>query len=231
MDKRYVFPPAELPVVAVEGRTALFPVHRIYCVAQNYAEHAREMGSSGREKPRFFAKPADAACAGGPLPFPAQTQNLHHEVELVVALGRAGHHVSPAQAEDMVFGYAVGCDLTRRDLQAAAKKVGGPWTTAKGFDRSAPVSAIRLRAACAGVGAAAISLAVNGELRQQGSTAEMIWNVPEVIAELSRYFELQPGDLVFTGTPAGVGPLQPGDAVSCRIESVGTLDFSLALPG
>lgn len=228
VEKEFVIAPPPTPVVAVRGSAKVFPVHRVYCVAQNYAEHAREMGSTGREKPRFFAKPADAVCAGGVLPFPSCTENLHHEVELVVALGRGGHQVTPVRAEDMVFGYAVGCDLTRRDLQAVSRETGGPWTTAKGFDRSAPLSAIVPNDECPDAGCSTISLAVNGELRQQGTTADMIWNVPEVISELSQYFELQAGDLVFTGTPAGVGPLHAGDEVTCRIDAVGSLAFSLA---
>lgn len=228
--QQWLVEPAPRPAVQVEGQNGAFPVHRIYCVAQNYAEHAREMGSTGREKPRFFAKPADAVCLDRDIPYPPATANLHHEVELVIAIGRPGFRVSPEEAVSMVFGYAVGVDLTRRDLQAGAKEARGPWTTAKGFDRSAPVSPIRPIDACGSISDAAIALAVNGSARQQGTTADMIWNAEEVIAELSQYFELQAGDLVFTGTPAGVGPLNPGDRVEARIEGVGALDFIIT-PG
>jgi fumarylpyruvate hydrolase len=219
--------PPPRPVLPVEGIDLEFPVHRVYCVGQNYAEHAREMGSSGRKPPFFFAKPADAVTTQTALPFPAMTQNLHHEVELVVALGRAGRDVGLDEARELIYGYAVGVDLTRRDLQAAAKAKGRPWATAKGFDRSAPVSAIRPASLSGHPDEAEITLSVNGRERQHGSTADMIWSVPEIIAELSRYFELVPGDLIFTGTPAGVGPLEPGDRVECAVDGVGRLQFSI----
>ena len=217
----------EVPSVSVDGSEARFPVRRIYCVGQNYADHAREMGSSGREKPMFFDKPADAVTTAGEIPYPPGTKNLHHEVELVVALEKGGRDLSVEAAADCIFGYAVGVDLTRRDLQAEAKQAGKPWTAAKGFDHSAPVSPIRPAAAAGDVQSADITLAVNGLVRQQGNIAEMIWSVPEVIAELSRLFELKAGDLVFTGTPAGVGALEPGDVVGCRIDGVGTLAFTI----
>jgi len=223
----WIFAPTPRPGVPVEGRAERFPVHRIYCVGQNYAEHAREMGSSGREPPVFFDKPADAVTTAREIPYPPRTENLHHEVELVVALGAGGRDLEPEQARESVFGYAVGVDLTRRDLQAAAKKRGGPWTTAKGFDSSAPVSAIRPVAIAGHPDHAAIRLAVNGVMRQQGDTADMTWSVPELLAELSRYVELKAGDLVFTGTPAGVGPLERGDLVGCAIEGVGTVSFTV----
>jgi fumarylpyruvate hydrolase len=217
----------EVPSVSVDGSEARFPVRRIYCVGQNYADHAREMGSSGREKPMFFDKPADAVTTAGEIPYPPGTKNLHHEVELVVALEKGGRDLSVEAAADCIFGYAVGVDLTRRDLQAEAKQAGKPWTAAKGFDHSAPVSPIRPVAAAGDVQSADITLAVNGLVRQQGNIAEMIWSVPEVIAELSRLFELKAGDLVFTGTPAGVGALERGDVVGCRIDGVGTLAFTI----
>jgi fumarylpyruvate hydrolase len=220
--------PLPRPAVAIEGEDSAFPVHRIYCVGQNYRAHAREMGDSGREPPFFFAKPADAVCLGPVVPYPPMTENLHHEVELVVALGSGGRNIDPVTALDHVFGYAVGVDLTRRDLQAAAKQAGRPWSTAKGFDHSAPISPLRRVGAAGHPVAAAISLSVNGELRQQGSTADMTWSAAEVIAELSRYFELRPGDLLFTGTPPGVGPLRPGDRVECEIEGIARLEFRLA---
>jgi fumarylpyruvate hydrolase len=224
----FVFAPAAQPVVPVDGESRGFPVHRIYCVGQNYREHAREMGDSGREPPFFFAKPADAVCLGPVVPYPALTRNLHHEVELVVALGRGGANILPEEALGLVYGYTVGVDLTRRDLQAAAKQAGRPWTTAKGFDRSAPLAPLQPVGRCGHPHGAAIWLSVNGSLRQQGSTADMTWSVAEVIAELSRYFELQAGDLVFTGTPPGIGPLVPGDRVECEIEGVARLEFRMA---
>jgi len=223
----YVFAPSPCPTVPVAGERLLFPVHRIYCVGQNYQDHAVEMGASGREPPFFFAKPADAVCLDATVPFPSATENLHHEVELVIALGSGGSDIAAEAALDCVYGYAVGVDLTRRDLQAAAKKQGRAWTTAKGFDRSAPLSAICPVARCGHPENAAIRLAVNGEERQSGDTAQMIWKIPEILSELSRYFELKAGDLVFSGTPAGVGPLQPGDQVACSIDGVGELAFEL----
>jgi len=222
-----VFAPARQPLVPVVGSDCSFPVHRIYCVGQNYAEHAREMGSSGRKPPFFFAKPADAVCTARSVPFPAMTNNLHHEVELVVALGSGGSNVASGEALSLVYGYAVGVDLTRRDLQLVSKERGLPWTTGKGFDHSAPVSAIRPVALCGNIAAASISLAVDGEFRQCGKISQMIWSIPEIISELSRFFELQAGDLVFTGTPAGVGPLQAGDQVVCSVDGVGELAFEL----
>lgn len=226
-DERFVFAPEPVPRVPVDGTDAYFPVRRIYCVGSNYREHAREMGTSLREPPCFFSKPANAVFHGDSVPYPPATQNLHHEAELVIALGGGGSDIPVEQALDRVFGYAAGVDLTRRDLQAASKKKGWPWSTAKGFDQSAPVSAIRPVSGGGHPSNAAIRLAVNGETRQKGSTADMTWSVPEIIAELSRYFELKAGDLIFTGTPPGVGPLEPGDRVHCSVESVGSLEFVL----
>lgn len=223
----FVFAPPVVPRVPVLGTGAAFPVNRIYCVGSNYREHAREMGSPLREPPCFFSKPADAVCTDDQIPFPPMTGNLHHEAELVVALGGGGSNITAGQALEKVFGYATGVDLTRRDLQADAKKRGWPWTTAKAFDRSAPVSAIRPVFDGGHPDRASINLDVNGEARQRGNTGDMTWSVPEIIAELSRYFELKAGDLIFTGTPPGVGVLQPGDRVDCTIETVGGLSFSL----
>ena len=223
----WVFAAAPRTSLPVEGLDDRFPVRRIYCVGQNYAEHAREMGVSGRATPVFFDKPADALTMTSEVPYPSGTTNLHHEVELVVALGSGGRDLDAKQSEACIYGYAVGVDLTRRDLQAAAKKRGAPWTTAKGFDNSAPISTIRPLGDSAHPTNADIRLAVNGLMRQQGNTAEMIWSVPEVIAELSRLFELKAGDLLFTGTPAGVGELERGDLVGCSIEGVGTLAFTI----
>jgi fumarylpyruvate hydrolase len=223
-----LFPAPEGARVPVQGTEALFPVHRVYCVGRNYAEHAREMGATEPEPPFFFAKPADAVCTASRVPYPPATADLQHEVELVAALGAGGANVPPERAMALVFGYAVGVDLTRRDLQAAAKARGRPWTTAKGFDHSAPISPIRPAGACGDPAAVRLRLTVNGELRQEGSTADMIWPLPAIIAELSRYFDLQPGDLIFTGTPAGVGPLQPDDRVDCSAGGIADLAFTIA---
>ena len=224
----WAFNPQPPTAVSIAGEEQLFPVHRVYCVGQNYREHAREMGDSGREPPFFFAKPADAVTQERLIAYPPRTRQLHHEVELVVALGGGGSNIDAAEALQRVFGYGVGVDLTRRDLQAIAKQAGRPWTTSKGFDCSAPLSELQAVDRCGHPTAAAVTLAVNGAARQQGNTADMIWSVPEIIAELSSYFELQPGDLIFTGTPPGVGPLLPGDRVECRIAGVGALQFEVA---
>ncbi len=209
-------PKVEVPTIAIAGSTQRFSVRRIFCVGQNYADHAREMGSNpDREQPFFFSKPADAVVeSGAALRFPRQTNNLHHEVELVVALGAGGSDVSAQDAATMIFGHAVGIDLTRRDLQADAKAKGRPWDMAKGFDASAPVGALTPGAPPA---AGAITLRVNGDLRQNGDLSQMIWNVAEVISKLSTYVALAPGDLIFTGTPAGVGPILPGETVLADI--------------
>jgi fumarylpyruvate hydrolase len=220
----FVFLPPPIPSVQIAGTRQHFPVHRIYCVGRNYADHAREMGSDPKvEPPVFFTKPADAVTSSGAaIPYPSRTENFHHEVELVVAIGGAGRNIAVGQARGHIFGYAVGNDLTRRDLQGASKKKGLPWDTGKGFDASAPVAAIR-PASLGHVERGRIWLSVNGETRQQSDVSEMIWGVPEVIAELSTLFELKAGDLIYTGTPAGVGPLKPGDRIECGVEGLETL--------
>ena len=220
----FAFPPPPIPSVAIAGSTQRFPVHRIYCVGRNYAEHVREMGGdTAREAPVFFTKPADAVMANdAAIPYPPRTSNLHHEIELVIAIGRGGRDIHKDRALEHVFGYAVGNDLTRRDLQAASKQKGLPWDTSKGFDCSAPVSAIR-PAAQGHLSRGRIWLAVNGQKRQESDLAEMIWTVPEMLAELSTLFELKPGDLVFTGTPAGVGALKPGDRIEGGIDGLEVL--------
>ena len=219
----FAFPPLQIPSVEIAGTSQRFPVHRIYCVGRNYAEHVREMGSDPVEPPVFFTKPADAVVANGAsVPYPPRTENLHHEVELVVAIGSAGRTIPAGQARSHIFGYAVGNDLTRRDLQNASKKKGQPWDTGKAFDASAPISAIR-PAAAGHLERGRIWLTVNGEIRQQSDVAEMIWSVPDIVAELSTLFELKPGDLIYTGTPAGVGPLQTGDRIECGIDGLETL--------
>ena len=215
-------PSVPTSTIAIAGEAARFPVRRIFCVGRNYADHAREMGSDpDREPPFFFAKPADAAVAGGTLPFPALTHDLHHEVELVVALGGGGSDVAVADAPGLIFGHAVGLDLTRRDLQAEAKKTARPWDMAKGFDNSAPIGPLKRGPPPAD---AVISLTIDGELRQQGRLSDMIWNVAETIASLSTYVALMPGDLIFTGTPSGVGPIRAGEAVRGMIEGLESVD-------
>jgi len=224
----YVFVPPPIPSVEIAGSDQRFPVHRIYCVGRNYADHVREMGSDVKEPPVFFTKPADAIVASGvAVPYPPRTENFHYEVELVIAVGGAGRNIPAAAALDRVFGYAVGNDLTRRDLQGAAKKKGLPWDTGKAFDRSAPVGAIR-PASLGHVSQGAIWLKLNGETQQQSDIREMIWSVPEIIAELSTMFELRAGDLIYTGTPAGVGPLKPGDRIECHIDGLPSLTNTIA---
>lgn len=224
-------PPIPAPVlIPVKEGADPFPVRRIYCVGRNYADHALEMGGDPhREPPFFFGKPRDAAVpGGGTLAYPQATSNLHHEVELVVALGRGGSGIPSESALDCVFGYAVGIDLTRRDLQARAKEKGQPWEMAKGFDQSAPVSPIVPASRSGHPGSGAIWLSVNGEVRQKGDLSQMTWSVAEIIAHLSTFVALAPGDLIFTGTPAGVGALVKGDRVRCGIDGLGELEIALA---
>lgn len=220
---RYVFEPA-IAGVAIAGSVERFPVHRIYCVGRNYEEHVREMGGTPeRDAPIFFSKPPDAIVPNGAdVPYPPRTANLHHEIELVVAIGRAGRRIAAADALRHVFGYAVGNDFTRRDLQASARKAGQPWDTSKGFDYSAGITDIH-PAKPGKLPQGRIWLSVNGTIRQDSRLDRMIWSVPEIIAELSTYFTLQPGDLVYTGTPAGVGPLKPGDRVEGGIDGLDVL--------
>jgi len=225
----WVIEPPATASVAVEGTADRFPVRRIFCVARNYAAHAREMGMDEREPPFFFCKPADAVTENGSvIPFPSRTQNFHHEVELVVALKSGGSNINVGDAASHVFGCAVGLDLTRRDLQAESRDKGRPWDTAKAFDHSAPVTAIKPLSDTGLPESGAITLSVNGLLRQQGDLRDMIWSVPEIIAELSGYFELQAGDLIFTGTPSGVGAIEPGDELEGIIEGLGGLAVSFS---
>ncbi|HEX7370253.1 MAG TPA: fumarylacetoacetate hydrolase family protein [Rhodanobacteraceae bacterium] len=227
----FLFDPPAIPSLPVTGGDQRFPVHRIYAIGRNYAEHAREMGAQAvsRANPVFFMKPADAVVPeGGEVPYPSATQELHHEVEMVVALARGGRDIAPAQALDCVFGYGVGLDLTRRDLQAAMKAKGLPWDVAKGFDASAPVSALRAASEIGHPAHARLSLAVNGEIRQDTDIADMIFPVAGIIAELSKLFELKPGDLIFTGTPAGVGPLVRGDHFRAELQGIAVLEGRIA---
>jgi len=225
----FAFPPPPPPSAEVAGTSQRFPVHRIYCVGRNYAEHIREMGGDiAREPPVFFTKPADAVVANGTdVPYPSRTSNLHHEIELVIAIGRGGRNIGKEKVLEHIFGYAAGNDLTRRDLQHAAKQKGLPWDTSKAFDRSAPLAPIRL-ASRGHLTQGRIWLTVNDQLRQESDIAEMIWTVPEIVAELSTLFELEAGDLIFTGTPAGVGPLEPGDRIAGGIEGLEVLRHTIA---
>ncbi len=224
-----VFPPSPRPVLPVAGTDAVFPVRRIFCVGQNYAAHAREMGTDPtRTEPCFFTKPGDAVVAGGgDAPYPPMTGNLHYEIEMVVAMGGGGADIPASEALGHVFGYAAGIDLTRRDLQAAAKKAGQPWDMAKGFDHSAPVGAIAPASAIGHPAAGGIRLAVNGAARQNSDLSDMIWSVGEIIARLSRFVELRAGDLIFTGTPEGVGPVRPGDRLEGGIDGVGVVSVTI----
>jgi fumarylpyruvate hydrolase len=225
---KFAFDLGDRPSVAIDAANERFPVHRIYCVGRNYADHAREMGSDpDREPPFFFSKPADAVVESGQVAYPPRTQNLHHEIELVVAIGRLGADIPLEDANAYIYGYAVGCDLTRRDLQSAARAEGRPWDTAKGFDQSAPLTAIRRIEDTGVLEHGEIWLDVNGERRQLSNLDQMIWSVPEIIVELSTLYTLMPGDLIFTGTPSGVGPIKRGDAVEGGIEFLGTLKFGV----
>jgi fumarylpyruvate hydrolase len=221
----FVFPPPRQPSVAISGSMQRFAVRRIFCVGRNYADHAREMGKDpDREPPFFFMKPADSLVDdGATIPYPPQTNNLHHEAELVVALGQGGVNLPLARALDQVFGYAIGNDLTRRDLQAQAKDMAHPWDLAKGFDNSAICGPVRPVSQGGHVPGGAIQLWVNDVLKQDGDISAMIWSVPEIIVALSQTVELKRGDLIYTGTPAGVGKLERGDTCRVRIAGIGEL--------
>ena len=223
---QYLFDPPAVVTVPVEGQAAQFPVRRILCVGRNYAAHRREMGGDDRDPPFFFAKPADAIVPPGKdVAYPPRTGNLHHEIELVVALKAGGKDVPLEKALDLIFGYAVGVDMTRRDLQSAARDKGQPWDASKGFDASAPISAIKPWTGAPPQGR--IALTVNGRARQDATVADMIWNVAEIVSEASKLWTLAPGDLIYTGTPEGVGPLVRGDKVAGEVEGVGALSFTV----
>jgi fumarylpyruvate hydrolase len=226
----FPFPPAPQASVPIVGSAARFPVHRIYCVGRNYAEHTREMGfDPEREPPFFFTKPADAIVAtGASIPYALATQNLHHEMELVVAIGRDGVGIPREAALEYVYGYAAGLDMTRRDLQLAARDKGRPWDVGKAFDQSAPVSAIHRASEIGHPANGAIWLEVNDEPRQRADLKDLIWPVPDVIAFLSELFTLRPGDLIFTGTPSGVGPVKPGDRLLGAIDGVDQISITIA---
>jgi len=224
----FVFPPQPNAVVPVAGSDVFFPVHRIYCVGRNYAEHAKEMGGTEREAPFFFMKPADAVLPvthgmTGEMPYPSMTVDLHHEIELVVAIGKGGKNIAAADALGHVLGYAIGLDMTRRDLQGEAKKLGRPWCTGKGFDYSAPIGPIHLAEETGAIVQGEIRLTVNGLPRQKSNLDKLIWNVAETIEHLSKYYVLQAGDLIFTGTPEGVAAVKPGDILDGTIDGLGKL--------
>ncbi|MBX3623036.1 MAG: fumarylacetoacetate hydrolase family protein [Rhizobacter sp.] len=230
----HVIPAPQLATVPVVGAEpgAEFPVHRIYCVGRNYVDHAIEMGHTGREPPFFFMKPADAVLPvaegqQGQMRYPSLTRDLHHEVELVVAIGKGGRDIKAADALDHIWGYAVGLDMTRRDLQGEAKKLGRPWCIGKGFDQSAPIGPVRPAAQCYVNAATRITLEVNGAVRQQSVIGKLIWSVPEIIEQLSAAWELAPGDLIFTGTPEGVAAVLEGDTLQASIEGVGSLHVKI----
>jgi fumarylpyruvate hydrolase len=216
-----------LPVVE---SNKVFPVGRIYCVGRNYAEHAREMGHDpDREPPFFFMKPADAIVPhGATIPYPQMTKDVHHEIEMIVAIGKGGSNIPVDKALDHVFGYGVGLDMTRRDLQGEAKKMGRPWEMGKAFDNSAPCTALKTVAMVGHPAKGAIWLKVNGEVKQKGDLSELIWNVPETISYLSHLITLRPGDIIMSGTPAGVGPIKPGDKLEGHVEGVGDLMVNYA---
>ena len=216
--------------VPVDGSEQPFPVRRIYLVGRNYAAHAREMGHDpDREPPFFFQKPADVLLLpGNDFPYPSKSQDVHHEIELVVALGSGGTDIAESDAFECIYGYAVGIDMTRRDLQGEAKKMGRPWEVGKAFEASAPIGAIVPAAAIGHPSRGRVWLEVNGELRQEGDLDQLIWNIPETIAYLSGLFTLAPGDLIFTGTPAGVGPVQRGDLLHGGVEGVGEIEVRVA---
>jgi len=230
---RFVFTPPVQASVPVVGQSERFPVHRIYCVGRNYAEHAKEMGFTGREAPFFFMKPADAVLpaegdAPVAMPYPSLTHNLHHEIELVVAIGKGGKNIPAARAMEHIWGYAVGLDMTRRDLQGEMKKQGRPWCIGKAFEASAPISAITPAAQAGDVQQAEIWLQVNGQDRQRSNVNQLIWNIAETIEHLSQAWELQPGDLIMTGTPEGVGAVQADDVLEGGITGLGTLRVAIS---
>ena len=220
----YIFKPASQVSLPIRGTDAQFPVRRIYCIGRNYADHAIEMGHDpNREAPFFFQKNAQNIDISGTFPYPPQTNDVHHEIELVVALKSGGANIDESEALQHVYGYAVALDMTRRDLQGEAKKTGRPWEIGKAFERSAPMSALVPVADTGYLDAGRISLSINGEMRQDGDLNQMIWKVPEMISYLSRFYDIAAGDLIMSGTPAGVGPVEKGDVLTGDIEGLGTL--------
>jgi fumarylpyruvate hydrolase len=227
---QFILPPPPIPAVAIAGTDQKFPVRRIFCVGRNYAAHAREMGKDpDREPPFFFMKPADTVVdSGSAIPYPPETKNLHFEMELVVAIGTGGTNIAPANALTHVFGYAAGIDLTRRDLQNLAKDMARPWDWSKGFDNSAPCGPIHPAASAGHPKTGRIWLAVNDTVKQDADIADLIWPVPDIIAFISASMALAPGDLIYTGTPSGVGPVNPGDSITGGIEGAGEIEITIA---
>lgn len=222
MSTNYVIEPPMLTSLPVTGNVSRFAVNRIYCVGRNYADHAREMGHDpDREPPFFFMKPANSIVSDGKdMAYPQLSKDVHHEIEMVVAIGKGGTNIAADKALDHVYGYGVGLDMTRRDLQGEAKKMGRPWDTGKAFDQSAPCGEITPVSKCGHPSKGAVKLMVNGELRQEGDLNQLIWNVPDTIAYLSTLFTLEPGDLIYSGTPAGVGPVNKGDVLEGSVEGL-----------
>jgi len=230
-DKRFAISPPPQPVLAIAGSADMFPVRRIWCVGRNYLEHIKEMGQDEREPPFFFAKPADAIVPdGGTAPYPPLTKDMHHEVELVVALKAGGRNVKPEKALDLVYGYGVGIDLTRRDLQIASRDIKRPWEIGKAFDASAPCGPLQPTSKIGHPSKGRITLKCNGKVRQDGDLQQMIWNVPEIIGKLSEMVALAPGDIIMTGTPSGVAVTVAGDTLECEIEGLGKLTVTIGPP-
>ena len=225
----YVIAAPAVVSLAVEGSKARYPVNRIYCVGRNYAEHAREMGHDpNKEPPFFFMKPSTAIVTdGGDFPYPSQTKDVHHEMEMVVAIGKGGSNIPSAKALEHIYGYGVGLDMTRRDLQGEANKMGRPWDTGKAFDYSAPCSALVPASKIGHPSTGEIVLEVNGVVKQKSDLSQLIWNVPDTIAFLSTLFELQPGDLIYSGTPAGVAAVVKGDVMTGRVAGVGSISVKV----
>jgi fumarylpyruvate hydrolase len=228
---RYVITPPPQPAIAAAGTDKTFPVRRIWCVGRNYEEHIREMGQDVRDPTFFFAKPADAIVPdGAKVPYPPLTKDMHHEVELVVALKSGGRNIPLSKALDCIYGYGVGIDLTRRDLQIASRDMKRPWEIGKAFDASAPCGALQPASKIGHPSKGRIALKANGKVRQEGDLAQMIWNVPEIIVKLSEMVELAAGDIIMTGTPSGVAATVPGDKLECEVEGVGRLTVTIAPP-
>ncbi|HKY82480.1 MAG TPA: fumarylacetoacetate hydrolase family protein [Sphingobium sp.] len=227
-EANYILSPSPRVAIPVLGSDALFPVRRIYCVGRNYAEHIREMGGDERQPPFFFQKPTDAIVLdGAQIAYPPITSDFQHEIELVLAIGQAGSDIPLERAAEHVFGQAVGIDLTRRDVQVDARKTGRPWEIGKSFDKSAPIGLLHPLNGSALLDTGVVSLTVNGDVRQSGDVSQMIWNSAEIVSQLSRQYRLEPGDLIYTGTPAGVGPLEPGDVVVGRVADLTPLTVTI----
>jgi fumarylpyruvate hydrolase len=228
---KFVIPAPPQPALAIAGNDQKFPVRRIWCVGRNYLEHIKEMGQDEREPPFFFAKPADAIVPdGGTAPYPSLTKDMHHEVELVVALKSGGRNIKTEKALDCVWGYGVGIDLTRRDLQIASREIKRPWEIGKAFDASAPCGPLKPASQTGHPGKGRIVLKCNGKVRQDGDLAQMIWNVPEIISKLSEMVALEAGDIIMTGTPSGVAATVAGDKLECEVEGIGTLTVTIGPP-